>query len=148
MRPVDDVARGKERRGGRLRAVHRDQRGMVRGFFMRSLFVFVILLVGVEEIGQVVLTQTHTSNAAGSAAQAAADDYAISKNAHHAETIALATMASEDPKATMTAFSVGQDGAVTVTASESATTYLIQHLPFLKKYQVQTATVTEIHSLA
>jgi Flp pilus assembly protein TadG len=149
MRGVDDVEQGRERQApGRLRVMARDQRGFVRGFVLRTLFIFVILIVGVEEVGQIVLAQTRASNAAGTAAQAAADDYHLSKDARHAETIALAVMASQDPKATMTAFSLGKDGAITVTASEPAATYFVQHLPFVKKYWVQSATVTQIHTLA
>jgi Flp pilus assembly protein TadG len=149
MRGVDDrTERGEPEARRSLRALQRDERGFVRGFVVRTLFIFVILIVCVEEIGQIVLAQTHASNAAGTAAQAAADDYKLSKNARHAETVAIGAMASVDPKATMTAFSVGTDGAVTVSASEPAATYFVQHLPFVKKYWVQSATVTEIHTLA
>jgi hypothetical protein len=134
--------------GERLRTVHRDQRGFVTGFVVRTLLIFAILIVGVEEIGQIVLAQTRASSAAGTSAQAAADDYYRTKNADHAETIALAVMAAQDPQATMTAFTVGPRGAITVTASEPAATFLVQHLPFVKKYRVQRSTITQFHTLA
>ena len=147
-RAGDQMTNGDGRAGGGVRGAHRDQRGLVAGFVVRTLFVFVILIVCVEEAGQIVLAQTHASNAAGTSAQAAADDFYHSKNANHAEAIAVAVMAAQDPKATMTSFSVGADGSVTVSASEPAATFLVQHLPFVKKYWVQEATVTQIHTLA
>ena len=147
MRRIDSAVTDGDHGGLHLRAVHRDQRGFVTGFVVRMLFAFVILVVCIEEVGQVVLAQTRASSAAGTSAQAAADDYAVSKNANHAQSVALTVMATQDPKARMTAFSLGEDGAVTVTAEETATTFLVQHLPYVKKFWVQEATVTEIHSL-
>jgi Flp pilus assembly protein TadG len=128
--------------------LHRDQRGVITGFVVRTLFIFVVLVVGLEEVGQVLLAQVHASSAAGTAAQAGADDYHQSRNANHAEAVARATMASDDPKATMVTFSVATDGTVTVTASEPAATLLLQHLPYISKYRVQRSTEMEFHSLA
>jgi Flp pilus assembly protein TadG len=117
-------------------------------YVVRIVLVFAILVVCVEEIGQVVLAQTRAADVAGASAQAAADDYYRLKDANHAEAVAQSVLAAQDPKATMIAFTVDDGGAVTVTASEPAATFLVQHLPLVKKYWVQTATETEIHSLA
>ena len=55
------MTNGDGRAGGGVRGAHRDQRGLVAGFVVRTLFVFVILIVCVEEAGQIVLAQTHAS---------------------------------------------------------------------------------------
>ncbi len=132
----------------RLGALHRDQRGLVTAFVVRIVVVFAILLVAVEETGQVVLAQIHASNAAGTAAQAGADSWAVSKSWTKAQTAALQALQADDPKATMQSFSIAKDGSVTVTAAERATTLIVQRLPYVKQFQVQHATETEIHSLA
>jgi Flp pilus assembly protein TadG len=135
--------------GDRLREVHRDQQGaVVSAFVVRAVIIFIVLIIAVEEVGQVVLTQISASNAAGAAAQAAADDYDLTKNANHASRVAVATLAEQDPKATITAFSVDRSGTVTVTVAQKSSTLFIQYLPYLKDHQVQHATEQEFHSLA
>jgi len=128
--------------------MHRDQRGMVTAYVVRLVVIFALLVLAVEETGQVVLAQIHASNAAGTAAQAGADDYYAKKNANHAEAMAVAALQADDPHATMTSFSVDQDGTVTVSVAETATTLFIQHLPVLKNFTIQHATEHEIHTLA
>ncbi len=147
---VDAGPPERARRAGRgARALHRDQRGaVVSGFVVRAVFIFILLVLVVEEAGQVVLTQIRASNAAGAAAQAAADDYHGVKNGNHAQAVAVATLADQDPKAKMLAFSIDDEGTVTVTVSEKAPTLFLQYLPYLKQYQVQHATEKEFHSLA
>lgn len=131
-----------------LLAVHRGERGFVTGFLVRTFLVFAILGLAVEETGQIVVTQIHASNAAGAAAQAGADEWVVSHNVNLAEQAAIESMVKEDPAATMTAFSVADDGTVTVTAKEEASTMVVKHISFLKRFGVQHATEHEIHSLA
>jgi Flp pilus assembly protein TadG len=144
-RPSANGSRGEPHR---LRAVHRDQRGALATYALRIILAFVLLILVVEEIGQVVNAQIHASNAAGAAAQAGADSYASTKNQVEAEAVALQAMQAADPNAWMVAFSIAKDGTCTVTAYERANSLFIQRLPYLKKFQVQHATESEIHSLA
>ena len=131
-----------------VRRLHHDQRGMVTAYLMRFIIPLVILIAAVEEVGQVVMAQVDASNAAGASAQAGADDWAAHKNVNKAEVAAIAELKANDPQAQMLGFQVGNDGTVTVQVSERAHTFLIQHLPYLKTFQVQKATESEIHSLA
>ncbi len=147
---MDDMHSANGSRGGSqgFPALHRDQRGALTTYALRIVLAFLLLILVVEEIGQVVNGQIHASNAAGAAAQAGADAWASDKNQVAAEVAAQAAMQAEDPNAWMVAFSIAKDGTCTVTAYERANTLLIQRLPYLKKFQVQHATESEIHSLA
>ncbi len=128
--------------------MHRGECGFVTGFLLRTFLVFALLGLAVEEAGQIVVTQIHASNAAGTAAQAGADEWVATHNVNLAEQAAIDAMATEDSSATMTAFSVADDGTVTVTAREVASTLVVKHVSFLKQFGVQHATEHEIHSLA
>jgi Flp pilus assembly protein TadG len=149
MRRADDPANNRRRRfRARVSAVHRDQRGLMTSFVVRTVIIFALLVVGIEETGQVVLAQVRASGAAGTAAQAGADEFHASRSQHRAEAAAIAAMLAKDPQARMVSFSVATDGAVTVTASEESSTLFVQHLPYVKSFWVQRATQTEIHSIA
>jgi Flp pilus assembly protein TadG len=147
---MDGLRTEHEPRGARQRigTLHRDQRGAVTTYVLRLILVFAVLIFVVEEVGQVVSAQIHASNAAGSAAQAGADNWAAFKNSNKAEAAAVEALQENDPHAVMLYFGIGKDGTVTVTVSETAHTLLTQHLPYVKKYVVQHATESEIHSLA
>jgi hypothetical protein len=128
--------------------VHRGESGFVTGFLLRTFLVFALLGLAVEEVGQIVVTQIHASNAAGAAAQAGADKWVATHNVNLAEQAAIDAMAAEDSGAAMTAFSVADDGSVTVTVKEEAPTLVVKHVSFLKQFGIQHATEHEIHSLA
>ena len=148
---MDDMPSANGSRGGPhgFGAMHRDQRGaVVATYALRIVLVFVLVILAVEEIGQVVNASIHASNAAGAAAQAGADSYAVNKNQIKAESDAVAALQAEDPSAWMVAFSIAKDGTCTVTAYVRANTLFIQRLPYLKKFQVQHATESEIHTIA
>jgi Flp pilus assembly protein TadG len=149
MPRVDGPPTNERRRlRARASALHRDQRGLVTAFVVRTVIVFALLVMGIEETGQVVLAQIRASGAAGAAAQAGADEFHVSRNQHRAQAAAIAAMIAKDPHAQMVTFSVASDGAVTVTASEKSATFFVQHLPYAKDFWVQQATQTEIHSIA
>jgi Flp pilus assembly protein TadG len=132
----------------RRRAPVRDQRGFVSAYVLRFVLVFALVIVAVEEAGQVVWAQVRASNAAGAAAQAAADDFHVYHNADHAETAARDAMHAEFPTAAITGFTITTTGETTVTATLPASTFLLQHLPYLSRFRKQHATVVEVHSLA
>ena len=145
-----DMAGGGTRQEGAARrgSPHRDERGVVTAHLVRLIVVFALLIVCVEETGQIVLAQIRASNAAGTAAQAGADDYYVTKNSNHAEIAAQAALAAADPHASMESFSIERDGTVTVTVSEPANTLFVQRISFLKHLTLQHATESEIHTLA
>ena len=147
---MDDMPSANGSRGiaPRFGAVHRDQRGALATYAFRIILAFVLLILVVEEVGQVVNAQIHAANAAGTAAQAGADSWAAYKDQGRAEAAAATAMQAEDPDAFMVAFTIAKDGTCTVTAYEQADTLFMQHLPYVKKFQVQHATESEIHSLA
>jgi hypothetical protein len=136
------------RPGHRALELHRGQAGFVTGFLVRTFLIFALVGLAVEEAGQIVITQIHASKAAGTAAQAGADEWVVTHNRDQAERAAVAAMANEDSHAKMTAFAVTTDGTVTVTAQEEATTLVVRHVSFLRDLGVQHATEQEIHSLA
>jgi hypothetical protein len=131
-----------------LHRLHREQAGYVMSFLFRIFLAFAVVGLAVEEAGQIALAQIHASNAAGNAAQAGADEWVRTHNRDLAYRAALAAMAQDDVNATITAFDVGNDGSVTVTAEEQATTLIVEHISFLKHFGIQHSTETEIHSLA
>jgi len=128
---------------------HTDQRGgVLTGFIVRTVIIFALLVLAVEEVGQVIWTQVRVSNVAGVAAQAGADSFAGTKSAGTARTAAVDAARTENPNAVVTSFAVNPDGSVTVTAELTAPTLIIQHISFLKKYRTQHSTEQAIHSLA
>jgi Flp pilus assembly protein TadG len=132
-----------------LRRLHADERGgLISGFIIRTVIVFGLLILGLEEIGQVIWTQVRVSNAAGAAAQAGADSYAATKSVNEAEKAAVDAAYADNPKAKVTSVVVNQDGSVTVTAQLTAPTLIIQRISFLKKYGLQHSTQQATHSLA
>jgi hypothetical protein len=144
--PTIDHPRGSK---GPLGALHRDQRGVaLTGYMVRVVVSFVILIGLVYETGQVAMAQIQANNAAGSAAQAGADSFALHKNANKAALAADEDLKLFNPKARLLSFSIARDGTVTVGVSVQAKTVLLQHLPFISKYQTQVATQSQIHSLA
>jgi hypothetical protein len=151
MGRMQDRARGSHPRSPAptwRRSPVRDQRGFVSAYVLRFVLVFALLIMAVEETGQVVWAQVRASNAAGTAAQAAADDFHTYHNGDHAEAAARAAMHAEFPTAAITGFNITTAGEATVTATLPASTFLLQHLPYLSRFRKQHATVTEIHSLA
>jgi hypothetical protein len=146
---MEDRARGSHLRSpARAGGPVRYQRGFVSAYVLRFVLVFALLIVAVEETGQVVWAQVRASNAAGTAAQAAADDYHTFHNADHAEAAARDAMHAEFPTAAITGFTVTMAGEATVTATLPASTFLLQHLPYVSRFRTQHATVVEVHSLA
>jgi Flp pilus assembly protein TadG len=144
MRAMDEP-RGARRRTG---ALHRDQRGTVTSYVLGLVLAFVLLIVVVEEIGQVFTAQIHASNAAGVAAQAGADSWHVNRNSNKAQAAAVEALQAVDPDAEMLYFDIAKTGICTVTVRETAHTLFIQNLPYVKNFVVQNATESEIHSLA
>jgi Flp pilus assembly protein TadG len=134
--------------------MHRDERGLVIGFFIRIILVMALLGFAVEEGGQLIVAQIHAEDAARSAAQAAADAYRSASSGGRSPHLALRAArvaaveatSEQDPNAHVDSVEVSADGVASVTVSETARTVVVKRVSFLKKYGVQHATEEEAHS--
>ena len=138
----------------RLIGLHRDERGLVVGFFVRLILIMALLGFAVEEGGQLIVAQIHAEDAARSAAQAAADAYKSASSSGRSPHVALkaahdaAVEATRglDVNAHVESVEVTADGVASVTVNEAARTVVVKRIGFLKKYNLQHATDQEAHS--
>jgi Flp pilus assembly protein TadG len=128
--------------------LHRDERGLLTGYVIRIIIVFALLILGVEEVGQIIWAEVRVSNAAGAAAQAGADDYAANKSYALAKKAAIDAAAHEEPSAQVQSVEVATDGTVTVVAVITAKTLIVSRVGFLKHLGVEHSTEEAVHSLA
>jgi len=135
---------------GPLRAaalrLHRDQRGLIVGFFVRMLVAMALLGLAIEEGGQIVVAQVKAESVARAGAQAGADSYWSTKDAGKAKKAAREAIRAKDPGAKMVAFTVTTDGTATVTVREVAQTLVVKHVSFLEGFGEQRSAQTETHS--
>jgi hypothetical protein len=127
-----------------LRRLHRDERGFVTNFFLKTTIAFAIVAVGINEVGQILITNVHAHGAAGAAAQAAADSYKQKHNLTLAHDAAVQAALLEDPKAKVLKITVDtKSGAVVATVREIASTLVVSRVSFLQKYDVVHASEEE-----
>jgi Flp pilus assembly protein TadG len=120
-----------------LRRMARDERGFVTSFFVRTTIAFAILAVGINEVGQIIVTNVHAHSAAGAAAQAAADSYKNQKNLAIAQNAAVQAALIQDPTAKVLKVTIDPtSGAAVAVVSETASTLVISRISFLQKYDV------------
>jgi len=125
---------------GAASRLHHEEAGFVASFIVRTVIVFVLLIVAAYEIGQIVLADVRSSKAASSAAQAAANTYAATKSYQRAEAAAR----EEDATVEVTLpIKIGKDGEVTVTVSVTAKTLIVGKISFLKHFAERTSTSTQ-----
>jgi len=127
-----------------LRRMSRDERGFVTNFFIRTVIVFAIVAVIVNEVGQILLTTVHAHNAAGAAAQAAADSYRQNHSLSLAHDAAVQASLNEDPSAKMIKLTIDtQSGTAVAVVKETASTLVVSRVSFLEKYDVVRASEEE-----
>jgi Flp pilus assembly protein TadG len=127
-----------------LRRLHRDERGFVTHFFIKTTIAFAIVAVAINEIGQILMTNVHAHNAAGAAAQAAADSYKSRHSLSLARDAAVQAALLEDPNAKVLKITVdSKSGAVVATVRETASTLVVSRVSFLQKYDVVHASEEE-----
>jgi Flp pilus assembly protein TadG len=127
-----------------LRRLHRDERGFVTHFFIKTTIAFAIVAVAINEIGQILMTNVHAHNAAGAAAQAAADSYKSRHSLSLARDAAVQASLLEDPNAKVLKITVdSKSGAVVATVRETASTLVVSRVSFLQKYDVVHASEEE-----
>ena len=118
-----------------LRRLAHDQRGFATSFFVRTIIVFALVALVINEIGQILMTEVHAHNAAGAAAQAAATTYKGTRNLAEAHQAALDAMAGEDPKAKLVKITINTTQyTATAVVKETANTLVVSRLSFLQKY--------------
>lgn len=126
-------------------ALHRDERGIILNFLVKTLIVFALLGIVAYDLGQVVVAQIKAQDAATAAAQAGADTYYMTRDGAKARRAADEAAASEDPTGRVTAFQINQNGTVTVTMEHQANTLIVARVPPLRHFGLQVATDQESH---
>jgi hypothetical protein len=127
-----------------LRRTSRDERGFVTSFFIRTVIVFALVAIVVNEVGQILLTSVHAHNAAGAAAQAAADSYSHMHNLTLAHDAAVQASLNEDPHAKVIKLTIDTTSGVAVAVvKETSSTLVVSRVSFLQKYNVIRASEQE-----
>ena len=127
-----------------LRRTSRDERGFVTNFFVRTVIAFALVAVVVNEVGQILLTTVHAHNAAGAAAQAAADSYKHNHSLTLAHDAAVQASENEDPDAKVIKLTIDvKSGAAVAVVRETASTLVVSRVSFLQKYDVVRASEEE-----
>jgi hypothetical protein len=134
-------------RGGRWpERLHRDQRGLISGWLIRTIVIMAILGLAIEEGGQVIGAQVRAESAARAAAQAAADSYRFRHDVARARQAADTAAREADDPARIVGFAIDTNGAATVTVLDVAHTIVIRRVSFLEHFGDQRATDTETPS--
>ena len=127
-----------------LRRMSRDERGVVTSFFIRTVIAFALVAVVVNEVGQILITTVHAHNAAGAAAQAAADSYKHNRSLTLAHDAAVQASLNEDPSAKVIKLTIDtKSGAAVAVVRETASTLVVSRVSFLQKYDVVRASEEE-----
>jgi hypothetical protein len=127
-----------------LRRMSQDERGFVTSFFIRTVIVFALVAVLVNEVGQILLTSVHAHNAAGAAAQAAADSYSHNHSLSLAHDAAVQASLNEDPSAKVIKLTIDlKSGAAVAVVKETSSTLVVSRVSFLQKYNVIRASEEE-----
>jgi Flp pilus assembly protein TadG len=126
--------------------LHRDERGLLVSFVVRFALVIALMVLAVEEGGQILLAQIHAGTAARTAAQAAANTFHTTHSEGRAEDSAVKAARDFDPKAQVLTVVVHPDETVTVTVMETAKTLVVHRVGFLKDFGQQQATQQESFS--
>jgi len=127
--------------------LHRDERGLLVSFVIRFALVIALMVLAVEEGGQILLAQVHAGTAARSAAQAAANMFHSTHSQVRAEDAAMKAAAEVAPAAEILNIVIHPDASVSVTAVETAKTIVVHRVGFLKDFGQQQATEQESYGI-
>jgi hypothetical protein len=128
-------------RGGR--SIHRDERGVITGFIVRTIVMLAVLALVIEEGGQVIAAQIRAQSVSRAAAQAGADAWHSTHDFRRAKLAAVTAAQVVDEEAALTSFTIGQDGSATATAEAVAHTVVVKRVSFLRRFGIQKASDTE-----
>jgi hypothetical protein len=122
----------------------RNKRGPLLGVVLPTALGIGLLVVIINDGGQLVVAQVRAETVARVAAQAGADTWYRTHRQDLAKQDALDAAALKDPAASILSFAINQQsGEVTVTAQKNANTLVVSRVGFLKHYAVQGASDTE-----
>lgn len=120
--------------------LHHDERGFVIGFFVKLAIFLVFLGLVVVEGGAGLWARFQVKDAADSAAVTAADTLKRSGSADAAMAAVEEFIDKRDQTIRLTSFEILQDGTVRLVLRKKANTILVQHIGFLKGWQIARAT--------
>lgn len=115
--------------------------GIVLGWIFRIIVLLAILALTSFEAGAIIVARVTADRVAIDAAADAGHELSSSRDLDRAKKVADADAAKD--KCTVTKFTVTQGGrSVEVTVQKKASTFLVQHIGFLKRYATATSTHT------
>jgi hypothetical protein len=126
--------------GGRLPAFG-DEHGLVGKLVLVSLLLVALLAVAAVDAGSILFLRVRTGDLAGDAANAAAEEFAASRDERAAKLAALGTIADSEDRARLRRIEVRR-GDVTVEVSARADTIVVDWVPFLDDLATVTVTRT------
>jgi hypothetical protein len=125
----------------------RNKRGPLLGVVLPTAFGIGLLIVIINDGGQLVVAQVRAETVARVAAQAGADTWYRTHREDLAKQDALDAAARKDPTASILSIAINErSGEVTVTAEKNANTLVVSRVGFLKHYASQGAADTEERS--
>jgi hypothetical protein len=141
----DRLTQGRSATGPAIRLV-REEDGLIRGLFVKTILWFALLAVVGHDVGQIVWTQIQVSTAAHKAAEVGANAYFRYKVQPRAEQEALGTVAEVGQGIELKRFKVDRDGSVWTSTAEEATTFVVGWVGFLKGFAIRHAAAHEQRS--
>jgi hypothetical protein len=117
--------------------------GMVGKLLVVWLAIFVVLALAAIDTSSIVIAHLHISNLASDAAGQAASDYNTNHDVAHACAIAQSSVHGADPSAHIKARGCKVNtatGSVQLVVTKHASTLILGHLGFTKKYTTITET--------
>jgi uncharacterized membrane protein len=123
--------------------IHTDERGIVTAFLLKLVVAFVLAGLVVVEGGSIIWARLKASDAADSAAIAAADAFDQNQDVRSAREAAVDAVERKDPDARLVEpFQVEPDGTVHVTVQRRAPTVLVDRIGFTKDWAIIRITAT------
>ena len=120
----------------------RDERGLVGKSAITIMVLIVLVGLAAIDGGSIFFANLQLSDTADAAASAAEQSYASSHNIIQARQAAITAAHDQDNGAHVSKVSVAPGGAVTVTVRKRASTLIVRHIGFLKKYAVVTTSAS------
>lgn len=116
--------------------LHRDERGIVVSFLIKTLLALALVGLVTVEATAVVFARVQAQDVAQSAANEAARQLQERDSLQGARQAAESLIADRDPRLSLRRFTVQSDGTVTVVVRKRASTVVIQHIGFLEGFAV------------
>jgi hypothetical protein len=123
--------------------LHADERGILTAFLVKLVVGFALVGLLVVEGGSIIWARLKASDAADSAAIAAADSFSQNHDVRFAREAALDAVERKDPDARLVEpFKVQPDGTVRVTVLKRAPTVLVDRIGLTEDWAIIRITAT------